>query len=204
MAEPIRADADVVALLQEQHREIQRLFGEVDRTHGSHRSTALQDLMALLAAHETAEAEIVHPEVRRMHGGAPIADARIDEERRLEAAISELQKVEPDHEDFRRRLLTLRDQVISHNVAEERDEFPMIRIHLDDDRLRHLADQVRRAEDLAPSSARSDRPLYVGTPADFDGSEVHVDDVLLGPFQTVAAVVREAMRTEEDRWREGR
>ncbi|MET7443578.1 hemerythrin domain-containing protein, partial [Streptomyces sp. NPDC005568] len=56
---------DVVALLMRQHGDIRNLFDEVEASSGDARQDAFRRLVRLLAVHETAEEEVVHPFVRR-------------------------------------------------------------------------------------------------------------------------------------------
>ena len=57
-------DDDVVALLMRQHGDIRNLFDEVEAATGEERRDAFRRLVRLLAAHETAEEEVVHPFAR--------------------------------------------------------------------------------------------------------------------------------------------
>lgn len=63
-------DDDVVSLLMRQHGDIRNLFDEVERSKGEERRDAFRRLVRLLAVHETAEEEVVHPFVRRSIEGA--------------------------------------------------------------------------------------------------------------------------------------
>jgi hemerythrin superfamily protein len=54
-------DEDVITLLQGQHQEIRRLFTELETAEGDRRQQLFRDLVRLLAVHETAEEEVVHP-----------------------------------------------------------------------------------------------------------------------------------------------
>jgi hemerythrin superfamily protein len=73
------AEEDVVALLMRQHGEIRNLFDEVERTTGDDRRAAFQSLVRLLAVHETAEEEIVHPVARTVYDGAgSVVDQRLE------------------------------------------------------------------------------------------------------------------------------
>ncbi len=58
-------DDDVVALLMRQHGDIRNLFDEVEATTGEERRDAFHRLVRLLAVHETAEVEVVHPFARK-------------------------------------------------------------------------------------------------------------------------------------------
>ncbi|MCA6096588.1 hemerythrin domain-containing protein, partial [Streptomyces sp. SCA3-4] len=52
---------DVVMLLQKQHEEIRTLLDEVLAHTGEQRKHSFRLLVHLMAVHETAEEEIVHP-----------------------------------------------------------------------------------------------------------------------------------------------
>ena len=55
------AQQDVVALLLEQHNQIKTLFNQVSTARGTQKRELFEDLVRLLAVHESAEEEVVHP-----------------------------------------------------------------------------------------------------------------------------------------------
>src|SRR6266498_1381471 len=56
-----RTDRDVVELLLEQHDEIKSMFNELRQVQGPAKQELFNDLVRLLAVHETAEETVVHP-----------------------------------------------------------------------------------------------------------------------------------------------
>ena len=76
-AAPQSNGQDVVEFLLGQHREVERLFGELRQASGEARQHAFEHLVQLLAVHETAEEEVVYPALRQAaEDGDAIADAR--------------------------------------------------------------------------------------------------------------------------------
>lgn len=69
-------EEDVVDLLLAQHAQIEQLFLLVVGGTGDTRRDAFDDLVKLLAAHETAEEEVIHPLARTLPGGG--GDAMVD------------------------------------------------------------------------------------------------------------------------------
>jgi hemerythrin superfamily protein len=173
---------DVVTLLERQHEEIRQLFAEVETARGDRRAKAFQELVKLLSVHETAEEELVHPEVRRQQGGEPVVEARTREERRAKELLSTLDDVGPDAEGFDILLRELRDDVLAHADHEEREEFPLLRETSDDKRLRAMADTVRAAEAIAPT-----RP--------HPGLESAGANLVFGPPTAVMDRARDAIRS---------
>jgi hemerythrin superfamily protein len=176
---------DVVELLVRQHGELRELFDEVETAKGSERIDAFHRLVRLLAVHETAEEEIVHPAARRGEGGDAIVDARVAEERRAKELLVTMDKIGVDAEGFDTLLAQLRDDVLAHAEHEERDEFPRLREQYDQDRLHAMAKAVRAAETVAPT-----RP--------HPGIESPGAAMLLGPpialFDRARDLVRDALR----------
>src|SRR3954466_3491984 len=92
--DPVAGD-DVVALLMRQHGDIHNLFDEVRATQGDARREAFQRLVRLLAVHETAEEEVVHPTARTaFDGGEQVVQDRLEEERAAKETLSSLDEMD--------------------------------------------------------------------------------------------------------------
>src|SRR3954470_14651665 len=97
MATMISSGLDVVAFLKEQHLQIKALFAEVRASSGEARSEAFNALRRLLAVHETAEEQIVHPAARKaLPGGEAIVEVRLQEEKKAKVALSNLEDLPLD------------------------------------------------------------------------------------------------------------
>lgn len=142
---------DVITLLERQHQEIRALFTQLETADGDTRRDVFHRLVRLLAVHETAEEEVVHPAARDAQGGDAVVDARIGEEHRAKELLSTLDKMGLDAEGFDLLLLQLRDDVLAHAEHEEREEFPLIRASCSADQLRSMAKVVKAAEAVAPT-----------------------------------------------------
>jgi hemerythrin superfamily protein len=176
------AEEDVVALLMRQHGEIRNLFDEVERTTGDDRRAAFQSLVRLLAVHETAEEEIVHPVARTVYDGAgSVVDQRLEEERAAKEHLSRMEDMDVADASFPTELAELRRSVMAHARAEERYEFMHLRRYVDPARLRSMAKAVKSAESVAPTHPHP-------------GVESAKANVLLGPMAAIADRTRDAIR----------
>ncbi|GGQ07297.1 hemerythrin domain-containing protein [Streptomyces roseolilacinus] len=176
-------DDDVVSLLMRQHGDIRNLFDEVESATGDERRDAFRRLVRLLAVHETAEEEVVHPFARRnLPGGDQVVDERLAEEREAKEVLASLEEADPDSPDFAERLRALRTAVQEHARAEERYEFTHIRRSGDAGRLAAMARGVKAAEAMAPT-----RP--------HPGVESGTANVLLGPLAALMDRTRDAVRS---------
>lgn len=175
-------EQDVVALLMAQHGQIRNLFDEVEQSSGDARRDAFRRLVRMLAVHETAEEEVVHPYVKRAaDGGDDIVADRLGEEKLAKQALSALEDVDPEGEAFLPRLLSLRMDVMQHARAEERYEFSQLRRLNDLARLASMAKAVQTAEATAPTHPHP-------------GVESGAKNVALGPLAAVVDRTRDAVR----------
>lgn len=183
---PLRSTADVVDMLLRQHEQIKELFEQVLATSGDQRRKVFTDLHRLLAVHETAEEEVVHPRAKyEIEAGPQIVQARLDEERAAKRLLSELDGMDVESAAFAEKFTALREAVLAHAEFEEREEFSQLRADLDDQQLRRMADAVRLAEKIGPT-----RP--------HPGAESVPANVISGPFGAMLDRVRDAI-TSPDR-----
>ena len=176
-------EEDVVDLLLAQHAQIEQLFLLVIGGTGDARREAFDDLVKLLAAHETAEEEVIHPLSRTLPGGGgdAMVDDRLDEERQAKETLKTLIAGGVDADGFDTGIILLRDAVLTHARYEERYEFPQLRVKVPAAQLRLLATAVRAAEAAAPT-----RP--------HPGAESATANLLAGPALAAADRARDLIR----------
>nr|QLK00909.1 hemerythrin domain-containing protein [Micromonospora carbonacea] len=182
-AAPGPVEEDVVDLLLAQHARIEELFLLVVGGTGQVRRDAFDALVRLLAVHETAEEEVVHPLSRTLpgEGGDAMVDERLAEEKQAKQTLKALVAAGVDDAGFDEGILLLREAVLTHARYEERYEFPRLRQHVPADRLRKLAATVRAAEAAAPTRPHS-------------GAQSATANLALGPALAVMDRVRDAVR----------
>lgn len=178
---------DVVDLLLAQHARIEELFLLVTGSTGEARKDAFDDLVRLLAVHETAEEELIHPLVRTLPGagGDALVEDRLAEERQAKETLTVLIDGGVDAAGFDTGILLLREAVLEHARHEERYEFTQLRQHLPVERLQRLTVAFKAAEAVAPT-----RP--------HPGAESAKANLAAGPVLAVADRVRDAIRRAAD------
>ncbi|NUW43797.1 hemerythrin domain-containing protein [Nonomuraea rhodomycinica] len=163
-------EKDVIDLLLAQHAMIRDMFDDVEQAAPQERGPAFTRLVRMLAVHETAEEEIVHPYVRKVvDGGEAVVDDRLAEERQAKELLQRLEEAGPDAPDFLERLTLLRAAVTAHARSEERYEFVRLRAETGPAERRAMAAGVKAAEALAPTHPHpgvesATMNLLVGTP----------------------------------------
>jgi hemerythrin superfamily protein len=172
---------DVVTFLKAQHEQIKSLFDRVIGATGSEREQAFLELRRLLAVHETAEEEIVHPRAKReLDNGESVVSARLEEEHEAKQALSELEKLDVDSPEFETKFRKLQSDVVAHAEAEEHQEFEQLKAELEDSQLERMRNAVRIAEAMAPT-----RP--------HPGVESAAANMIAGPFAMMLDRARDAI-----------
>lgn len=175
-------DIDVIDFLIDQHREIRTMFDEVANASGGMKEEAFRRLVRLLAVHETAEEELVHPYARKtIENGDQVIDARLREENEAKQMLVRLDEMGVDHPDFHKYFQELREDVLAHADAEELHEFSKLREETSAAKLRAMSAGVKAAQAMAPT-----RP--------HPGVESMAKNLLLGPPAAIMDRVKDAIR----------
>jgi hemerythrin superfamily protein len=181
MGTMLATGSDVVSFLEQQHQDIKNLFERVRNASGEERTREFQALRRLLAVHETAEEEIVHPVARRvLADGEAIIDKRLSEENEAKKALAELESLDIDSNEFNLKFRKLNEDVLAHAESEEREEFARLSDALDQSKLERMRKAAALAEKFAPT-----RP--------HPGIESPVANILAGPFAAMVDRMRDAL-----------
>ncbi|MET9872897.1 hemerythrin domain-containing protein, partial [Streptomyces sp. NPDC006386] len=159
-----------------------RRAGGPYRGPGRRRAEAFRGLVRLLAVHETAEEEVVHPAARRfLEDGEQVVDDRLEEERAAKEKLSRLDDMDPDDPGFMPAFRELRAEVLQHAASEEQYEFPRLREKAGARQLSMMATAVRAAEAMAPTHPHP-------------GVETGAQNIAVGPMAAVIDRTRDAVR----------
>jgi len=185
------AQEDIVDTLLAHHQQIKLLFAQVESTNGEHKRRLFQELVALLALHESVEESLVHPLAeRKLPDGKSVVPARLAEEQDAKEALSRLYELGVEDPGFNTGLLTLRDAVAAHALAEETLEFAELRAVVDPENLLRMRSAMTVVAALAPTRPHPEIPSNAAA------------TLLLGPpmaiFDRARDAVRDALRKAEE------
>ncbi|ADB30639.1 Hemerythrin HHE cation binding domain protein [Kribbella flavida DSM 17836] len=130
---------DVVDLIMQDHREVERLFDEL-KDNPETRRNLVPVLTTLLTAHSRAEEAEVYPAAASEAGEAD--DVAHSQEEHVEAdeLLEKLAGTDPESAQFDKVLQDLIDAVTHHVEEEESKVLPGLRANLSAERLAELAD----------------------------------------------------------------
>jgi hemerythrin superfamily protein len=151
---------DLVDAILADHDEIRSLFTQFETAPDGQRAADLWErVVRILAIHETAEEELLHPQVRRyVDGGDDEIDALLTEERAAKRELAGLEKLGPDAAEFGDRFSRFRRDVVAHAEREERAVLPALRASIEGEQLRRLRGAYLLAKRIAPTHAHAAAP----------------------------------------------
>lgn len=135
---------DAIEFLKSQHREVEKLFEQIeglsDRAVKS-RQRIFEKLADALALHATIEEKIFYPAA---HSGKSedILFEALEEHLAVKRVIADLMGCPLSDPTWKAKLSVLKEDVEHHVEEEEKTLFPMIRSHLDADRLAELGAEL--------------------------------------------------------------
>ena len=182
MTATIDSGKDAIDFLVAQHNRIRGYFDTVlSAQNATAREEAFFEMRRLLAVHETAEEQIVHPMARRRIAfGDRIVDERLEEENSAKKLLSEIEKLDVDSDEFVTKTKELQKAVLEHAEHEETNEFPELSKELSDGELKRMRTMITAVEAMAPT-----RP--------HPGVESATANTLAGPFASMLDRARDAL-----------
>jgi hemerythrin-like domain-containing protein len=186
--------ADAIALLKQDHRDVERLFKRFERAgERAFRSKRelVDSIIEELSRHGEVEELVFYPAVR-----AEVDDAEsdvleaIEEHHVVKLVLRELEDMDATDERFEPKVTVMIENVRHHVKEEERELFPDVREHLGRKRLVELGEALRAAKSRVPT-----RP-HPYAPDEPPGN------VLLGPAVAALDRARTVGKRAVDRVRE--
>jgi hemerythrin superfamily protein len=185
---------DAIELLEEQHRDVERLFSQLESGRGDRRSQ-FRELADLLATHSTIEENHFYPAVKTADTEELLLES-LEEHLAVKRLLADLLKMSIDDEEFDAKLTVLQEQVEMH-VREERSElFPQVRQLLDADQREAIGQiMIGSVAELQGTAPRMDVPLQTVEAAPLKEREQATQKVgLIGRLLTPALILAKATR----------
>jgi len=128
--------SDVVDLIVQDHRELQRIFQEL-RSDPSKRQTLASVMSTLLFAHSRAEESEVYPRARAAGGDDDVEHSQ-EEHLQADRLAEHLTSLDPESDEFGEVLEQLIEAVTHHLEEEEESVLPHMRERMSPDELTDL------------------------------------------------------------------
>jgi hemerythrin superfamily protein len=145
--------ADVIELLEHDHREVEQMFAEFEQATTKEEKEALRDKIIIeLVRHSEAEEQAVYPMIRKViENGDQIIEHEIAEHSKAERVMKELDRMSADDPQFGVLMQQLMGDIKEHVQEEENDVFPQFRTKVDPEELQKLGRTVEGLKKIVPT-----------------------------------------------------
>ena len=149
------ASSDAIALLKQDHREVEQLFKRFEKVgEKAHRTKGqlVASMIEALSRHAAIEELVFYPAVRREvpKQESSVLEA-LEEHHVMKWLLSELEALDPAAERFDAKATVLIESVRHHVKEEEGELFPKVRARIERRRLVELGAELRDAKRRAPT-----------------------------------------------------
>src|SRR3982751_3302422 len=155
---------DVIEILEQDHREVEEMFAELESLRGasteaeqSRRKALAEQVTIELVRHSVAEEVLVYPQVEEKVSSEEAEHAR-EEHAEAEETLQRLEKLDADDPSFDDELATLMEEIRPHIEDEEGEMFAHMRQTIDEEELRRLGGQVEAFKKVAPTRPHPNVP----------------------------------------------
>jgi hemerythrin-like domain-containing protein len=150
---------DAVELLKSQHREVEKLFKEIENAEEPEDKEALfEDLADKLAIHAKIEEQLFYPAVHEKKTEDMVLEAFV-EHTSIKRLLADLLEADSSEPAFDAQIKVLKEQIEHHVEEEEKQLFPAAKKVLGKEELSAIAQEMMAVEaDLEDTEPRNDIP----------------------------------------------
>ena len=148
-----------VELLSSQHREVEKLFKEIESAENPEDKEALfEDLADKLAIHAKIEEEFFYPAVQEKKTEDMVLEAFV-EHTSIKRLLADLLEADASEATFDAQIKVLKEQIEHHVEEEEGELFPAAKKVLSQDEMAAIAQEMMAVQaDLEDAEPRNDIP----------------------------------------------
>ena len=140
---------NAIALLKEQHREVESLFEQFEKAEDNDEKISLfQEIADNLAAHAKIEEAIFYPAAYGDQTKSLLTEA-VEEHLSAKRLIADLLEMSPDHENFDAKVKVLQEQIEHHVKEEEEEMFKKVQKTMSTEQLETLGAMMEEMFDKA-------------------------------------------------------
>jgi hemerythrin-like domain-containing protein len=164
---------DVFQVLRKDHDEVKAMLAELEEgpkastgataEQLAFRKRSVDEVIIEESKHEAAEQQYFWPAVKRLGAdGLRVAELGLEQEAEADPVLAELDKLQPDDEEFEERLAAFASAARAHITYEEAHAWPLLRATIGADEAQLLGEQITRAKKLAPTRPHPHVPPQPG------------------------------------------
>ncbi len=140
---------DAIQLLRRDHRTVEKLFKEFERTGPKAKLTKtrlVKKMIKELSLHAQVEEQIFYPAVQEAAGEDDLVLKAMEEHDLVKALLEQLDKMTPEEDRFQAKVYVLIESIRDHVDEEEKEIFPKLKEALKPAQLRNLGTRLEEGK----------------------------------------------------------
>jgi hemerythrin superfamily protein len=139
-------DVNAIDLLEGQHREVEELFGKLEKASGREKQATFKQIADKLAVHAAIEERDFYPAVKAKRTEDILLES-LEEHLGIKRVLADLLALKAGDETFDAKAKVLKEQVEHHVGEEENDLFPKVKKIMDEETLVAIAQQMTATQE---------------------------------------------------------
>jgi len=132
---------DAIELLKRQHREVEKLFSQIEKADEGERDDIFAQIADAFVAHSHIEEEIFYPAAYEERTEDELREA-VEEHLQAKRIIADMLDLDSSDEQWTAKCSVLKEDIQHHVQEEENELFPQVRKDLTKRRLTELGSQM--------------------------------------------------------------
>ncbi len=140
---------DAIQLLRRDHRTVEKLFKEFERTGPKAKLTKtrlVKKMIKELSLHAQVEEQIFYPAVQEAAGEDDLVLKAMEEHDLVKVLLEQLDKMTPEEDRFQAKVYVLIESIRDHVDEEEKEIFPKLKEALKPAQLRNLGTRLEEGK----------------------------------------------------------
>jgi hemerythrin superfamily protein len=138
---------NAIKMLKQQHREVEKLFKQVEAARSAEpRRKAFIQIADALAVHATIEERHFYPSVKKQQTEEILLES-VEEHLEIKRAIADLLQMDASEDEFEAKMKVLQEDVEHHVGEEEGELFPKVEKLFDEDALEAIGAAMEETRD---------------------------------------------------------
>lgn len=138
--------ADILSLIEAEHRQVEKLFAQIEKAKGNKISGYFQEIYKTLNLHARTEELAFYPALREYEATQEYIEEAEEEHEEVAVLLEEIKAMEPTNPEFLDKISELK-QAVQHHVEEEESEiFDAVRECMSPEELTELGAEFQEAK----------------------------------------------------------
>ncbi|MBE8991098.1 hemerythrin domain-containing protein [Nostoc sp. LEGE 12450] len=137
---------DILALIEAEHRQVEKLFAEVEKAKGEKLVEQFNQIYVALILHARTEELVFYPALREYEETEQYVEEAEEEHEEVSVILEEIKALKPTDPEFKEKMSELKETFEHHTEEEESEIFNAVRECMSDKELTELGQEFQETK----------------------------------------------------------